>query len=501
MRALSLLLFVLAGLHSALAQKQAVPQQTATQSREMSLVRVNVTGQAYDYLRPWQKRAPFSKRALGAVLSQGRVLVTADLVGNQNYVELERAETGEKMAASVAVVDYEANLALLQPQDEKFLQGLTPLELATDAAVGDRLSILQLEPTGALVVTDGLLTGVQVTRYPADVGQFLTYRVSVALQYRDNSYTVPVLKGNKLAGLLLRYDPRSQVMDVIPANLIAHFLQDASSGNYGGFPSLGFSYFPTRDPQLRKYAGETDDKGGIYVTGVEPGSAVEKAGLKAGDIITGVGNFELDQNGNYLDPQYKKVEFSNLLSTRGFVGGKTSLHVIRQGQPLSLEVTLAHRAPQDYVVPPYLHDVAPDYVIVGGVIFQELSRELLREWGPNWAKDAPQRLVYLDRFQWELFPEGNQHIVIVNQVIPVNGTIGYDDLGFLVVKRVNGQDIRSLADLAEAVKQSQDGFIKIETEDEHKTIILDAAQLAKDDAVLRDSYGIPELQRLKSSPR
>src|SRR6266480_4791425 len=81
------------------AKKQLVTQ--AVQPRELSLLRVNVTGQAYDYFRPWQKRAPFSKRALGAVLSQGRVLVTADLVANQNYVELERAESGEKMAASV----------------------------------------------------------------------------------------------------------------------------------------------------------------------------------------------------------------------------------------------------------------------------------------------------------------------------------------------------------------------------------------------------------------
>ena len=72
--------------------------ETVVKPKELSLVRVNVTGQPYDYLRPWQKKAPFSKRALGAVLPQGRVLVTADLVANQNYVELERAESGEKTA-------------------------------------------------------------------------------------------------------------------------------------------------------------------------------------------------------------------------------------------------------------------------------------------------------------------------------------------------------------------------------------------------------------------
>jgi hypothetical protein len=109
------------------AKKEPALPAVTTKPKVLSLVRVNVTGQSYDYFRPWQKRAPFSKRALGAVLGQGRVLVTADLVANQNYVELERAESGEKIAANVQVIDYEANLALLEPTDKKFLDGIMPL--------------------------------------------------------------------------------------------------------------------------------------------------------------------------------------------------------------------------------------------------------------------------------------------------------------------------------------------------------------------------------------
>jgi S1-C subfamily serine protease len=469
----------------------------AVQPRQLSLLRVNVTGQGYDYFRPWQKRAPFSKRALGAVLSQGRVLVTADLVANENYVELERAESGEKMAASVEVVDYEANLALLQPQDKKFLDGLSPLELANDTAVGDRVAALQLEQTGALVVTDGLVTAVQVMHYPVEVGQFLTYRLSIALQYRDNSYTVPLVKDNKLPGLLLRYDPRSQLMDAIPAPVIAHFLKDAANPKYNGFPTVGFDYFPTRDPELRKYAGETGNGGGVYVTDIEPGTAVEKAGLQEGDIITAIGNFDLDQNGNYVDPIYKKLEFTNLLTTRVYSGDKVPLKIHRQGKPMQLDVTMEHRAPDEYVISPYSRDEAPKYYILGGLIFQELTRQYLREWGPNWLKDAPQRFVYLDRFQWELFPEAHRRVVILSQILPVNGTIGYEDFGYLTVTKVNGKDIHSLDDLAEAVKHPVDGFDRIETEEDPKVIPLDAAQAETDEPTLRENYGIPTLQRLK----
>src|SRR5215216_747867 len=231
-----------------LAIKEPVVASAPGKQKQLALVRVNVTGQSYDYFRPWQKKAPFSKRALGAVLSKGRVLVTADLVANQNYVELERAETGEKTAARVQVIDYEANLALLEPTEKTFLDGITPLEITSDTVVGDRLAAWQLEPTGALLATEGLVTTVQMTEYPIDVGEFLTYRVSIPMQYRENSYTVPLVKKDKLAGLLLRYDSRSQLLDAIPAPIITHFLKDAEGENYRGFPSAGFSFFPTRDP-------------------------------------------------------------------------------------------------------------------------------------------------------------------------------------------------------------------------------------------------------------
>ena len=471
--------------------------ETVVKPKELSLVRVNVTGQPYDYVRPWQKRAPFSKRALGAVLPQGRVLVTADLVANQNYVELEQAESGEKTAANVVVTDYEANLALLEPTDKKFLNGLTPLQLALDTVVGDRLSAWQLESTGALVGTEGLVTTIQMTRYPADLGQFLTYRISISMQYRDNSYTVPLVKNNKLAGLLLRFDPRTQVLDAIPAPLIAHFLKDAETQNYRGFPSAGFGFFPTRDPQLRNFAGQTGKPAGVYVTSVEPNMPAAKAGLKVGDIVVGLGGNTIDQNGNYVDPHYGKIEFTNLITARAFAGDTMPIQIQRDGKAMQLNLVLDHRAADDYVITPYNFDRAPLYYVLGGLVFQELSRQYLREWGANWLKDAPQRFVYKDRFQSELYPEGNRRVVVLTQVLPANSTIGYDELAYLTVTRINGNEVKSLADLAEAVKQPLDGFIKIETEEDPKQIELDAAQVASEAEALQQSYGLPSLQRLK----
>ena len=480
------------------AVKKLPPSATdAVQAKEVSLVRVNVTGQPYDYFRPWQKKAPFSKRALGAVLPHGQVLVTADLVANQNYVELERAESGDKSAANVVVVDYEANLALLEPTDKNFLKDLQPLGLALDTVVGDKLAAWQLEPTGALVVTEGIVTTIGITRYPADVADFLTYRLSIPMQYRDNSYTVPLVKNNKLAALLLRFDPRTQVMDAIPAPIIAHFLKDAASQHYQGFPSLGISFFPTRDPELRKYAGETGQSSGVYITAVEPRQPAAKAGLQPGDIVTAVDDHGIDQNGNYVDGLYGKLGFGNLVTGKAYSGDTIALHILRNGKPMTLHATLEHRSEDDYVVPPYNIDEPPSYYVLGGLVFEELSRQYLKEWGSNWQKDAPQDFVYLDKFQSELFPDGNRKIVILSQVLPANSTIGYDDFTYLVVEKVNGKKIESLNDLAEAVKTPINGFDVIETSDDPKQLALNAAEAEAEAQALQKNYGLPALQRLR----
>jgi len=109
------------------------------------VVRVNVASQSFNFSQPWRKNPPVLRQGLGVVLVDGRILVTAELVNNHTYVELEKPETALKAAAQVEVVDYDANLALLAAPAADFLQSIGGARLDETAAVGDQVEILQLD--------------------------------------------------------------------------------------------------------------------------------------------------------------------------------------------------------------------------------------------------------------------------------------------------------------------------------------------------------------------
>jgi membrane-associated protease RseP (regulator of RpoE activity) len=145
-----------------------------------------------------------------------------------------------------------------------------------------------------------------VSRYSIDESTLLVYRSTASIQFRDSSFVLPAVKAGKLAGLVVRYDNGANSAEIIPSPVINHFLKDAAKAPYEGFPRTGMGFANTRDPQLRRYAG-IKPGGGIYVTQVLKDGPAATAGLKIGDIILSIDGNPIDQDGNYVDPDYGKA--------------------------------------------------------------------------------------------------------------------------------------------------------------------------------------------------
>ncbi len=465
--------------------------------RRPSVLRVNVTNQPWDFMRPWGKRSPYSRRAVGAVLPGNRVLVTGELVANANYLELEANEGGAKVPASIEVVDYEANLAILKADEPKFMENFEPMEFTT-ATVGDTVSVWQLENTGTVLVTNGSLTTAEVSRYPIDDTPLLVYRATASLQFRDSSFTLPVVKENKLVGVVMRYDNATKSAEIIPAPVIEHFLKDVAKPPYRGFARIGLSFSNTRDPQLRRYVGlkAGGPAGGVYVTDVLTDGPAAKGGIEVGDVLLRINGIPVDQDGNYNDPTYGKISLMHLVGTKHFVGDTLKVTALRKGELKEFEVAIARRTPESYTIEPYVIDRAPNFYVLGGLVLQELSRQYLKEWGSDWTKKAPEEFVFLDRQQGDLFKQQGRKVVILSGVLPSSVTVGYEELHHMVITKVNGMEIHRLADVPTALAQAVNGLHKIEFDGDPSCIYLDAAAITAGDPVLMRNYRIPLLKRL-----
>jgi len=471
-----------------------------TLSPETSVLRVNVTSQGYNFRLPWQKLSPSSQSSLGSLIVGNKVLVTAETVVNASYVELEKPDSGEKLTAKVDGIDYEANLALVSPAGDPngFFDGLLPLEIDTSAAIGDSLEAWQFESNGSPLQTSIKLSRFTLGRYYLDRSYFLVYEATGTLQYRDGSYTFPVTREGKLIGIATDYDADDELTEILPAPIIKHFLDDLATPPYHGFPNFGIKYSPTLDKQLRKFTKIGEYPGGIFISAVLPGTSAEISGIKEGDIILEIDGHKIDSRGNYSDPTYGILSISHLVRGNALAGDTLPVKILRDGQPIEISVKLIRKEPGNYLVDPYMFDRGPRYLIMGGLLFQELTLPFLKTAGNKWKTRAPFKLVYAAGHPEPYEEEGREKLVFLSGVLPTKSVLGYERLRSLIVTRVNGIKINHIRNLDEAFSQpGENGIHKIEFTDYPHVIYLDDAAAREDnETYLGARYRIAQLKRL-----
>jgi len=459
-----------------------------------SLVRVNSTIQNYNPAQPWEKNPPQTRRGLGALLPGNRILTTAAMVADSIYIELQSADSTLTVPARVTAIDYDANLALLAPDaDPGFLASLQPAGLSSPVKVGDSLSFFQLEDNGESLETQGTIRSMELLNTFVSSRYFLGYVAKASMQTSGNSFTLPAFHEGKLAGVLTSYDVKDQLCDVISIDIVSAFLEDSKDGSYEGFPSLGIGTTTTEDPHFRAWLKLPEDGGGLYVTRVLPGGSAEKAGLKKGDVIVKVSNFEIDRRGYFQHPDYGVLYWPHLIRGAAKMGDNMKIDLLRDGEMKTIEANL--KAAPEPLIPTHLYDQAPPFIIKGGLVFQELSRAYLEAFGKDWTKRAPLNLLDV-LSNPEDYEEGRRRVVILTRVVATEATIGYDRLNSQIVMSVNGQPIAGLPELAAVLEATpENGIHTIVTDEEPYKIFLDEAISDTVDADFL-KRGLPTLSRL-----
>jgi hypothetical protein len=142
-----------------------------------------------------------------------------------------------------------------------------------------------------------------------------------------------------------------------------------------------------------------------------------------------------------------------------WAGEDVKMQVWRDGKLLDIVYNLPKFEYTNALVPYATYDQEPEYLMVGGLVFQPLTDSYLQSWGNEWRRRSPFRLNYYNN---ESPTKERPALVILSQVLPDPYNIGYQEQKYLVVDKVNGQRISRLPELREALQKSENGFHRIE---------------------------------------
>ena len=463
--------------------------RTGASDWEQSVVTIEVTGTAYDQFQPWS-RSVKSLQKTGLALRAGELLTTADGLPDHTQIRLQKGGRGKWFLGKLKWVDYHANVALIDADDKAFWTGLKFGQLAPKSTVSGPLQVLRWR------------SGNLESRR-ADFGQFSVHDANLSWVHHlhveiDTEMEAPglgeiLVSGNKVIGLVSGKEGKKTL--AIPSAFIAPILEANRRQAYRGLGYFDFVWQPGHNPASLQYLGMQGDLRGVLVIDV-PQVPGRPPGLRPKDVLLSVDGFDIDTEGDYIDPDYGHLMLENLATRGHWAGDTVKLKVFREGKLIEVAYKIPKVEYSLELVPEGGFDQPPQYLIAGGLVFQPLTMALLKGFGENWERRAPFRMVY---YRNDKPTEERPGRVVLSQVLPDGFNLGYQESRYVVVDKVNGKTISKLADLEAALKQPKDGFQLIEFAkgDSLQRIVLDAAQLPAATQRVLQRYRIQAAQNLR----
>lgn len=458
----------------------------ARPSSRQAVVSVVIDGQDPDPGSPWAKGRPWRRRINGLVVTGQRILVHGRQLAHHTLIMIEKRGESKRYEAELIQVDYELPLALLTVKDPEFWEGLEPLEISDDVPSEGDVKICRWLDSGQFEEARAVVKQLRVAdHFPGEV-QLLTLELSSPITAAG--WGEIVLAGGEVVGITT--SSANDLLPVLAAPVLRQFLEQVESGNYLGFARHGFTWQRLSNPALRAQLGLGPKDGGIRVREVMSlGSAAGV--LQPGDVLLTLGGYRIDERGKFEHTEYGKLYFGVLFTDGVRPGDTLDATILRNGERLELQLVLRTMPVEKDVVPRYVFDRAPEYMQVGGLVFQPLTVDFLRLWG-TWWQNGPLRLL-IEKEAKDLGPQQpGEQVVVLSRVLPDPINLGYHDLRALLVERVNGQPVHSMTELAAALKAPTGGFhiIEFAAGQAASRVVIDAAQADAANPGIRQRYGL-----------
>ncbi|TGL47623.1 serine protease [Leptospira wolffii] len=463
-------------------------EKTDFDSVRKSVVQIKVYSQAFSAYTPWTTDGVRASSGTGFLIGNKRILTNAHVISNAKFIQVQRYNQTEWYRVKVLHVAHDCDLAVLEAEDPEFYKDSKELTLGEIPELNSPLIVVGYPIGGNKVsVTRGIVSRKEQSKYEhSSVDSHLVLQVDAAINPGNSGG--PAIQNDKVVGVAFQVATKGENIGyLIPTKVIRHFLKDIEDGKYDGYVELGIGTFNSFNASLRKSKGIPEGLEGVFVTRILPHGSADGY-LKEGDYLTEVDGLAIGRNGTITLDKDARVDFTETIDDK-YSGEPIRFRVFRDGKLITVEFKAKRMPDFDFMRNRY--DLSFDYSMIGGLLFQEMSRDLLGAWSRSGNTSGGSQFLYrYDYFIEDGFNGTKKADVVLYRKLahPVNASA--DFYLNLVLESVNGEKVDSLADLKRIVSDSKSRFLKLKFLDVELPLILDREEVGKADAQIRSTYGL-----------
>lgn len=393
---------------------------------------------------PWANRTDYGTGS-GVVIDNGRILTCAHCVTDASSINIRKHNEDTLYHATVLFVDNDADLALVQVAEPKFMSDITPLEIGETPHVQDDVLAVGY-PIGGddISYTRGIVSRIEDIRYEHGWSHLLGVQVDAAINPGNSGGPVMDLKNGRIAGIAFQGQKKGEALGyIIPPDIIRHFLVDIQDGKVDGFSDILFAMDLMENPAKRRYYRMDSARTGVVVDDVD--SVLGKDFIRKDDIILEIDGYKVSNIGRIRLAGGEARSLYYPLYTRQ-IGEKIPVKVFRDGTVVETFITAAKKNRR---IRRWMYDVRPDYFVYGGLVFTTVSYDYLVDSRADIHDDILKDKAFVD-----------DEPVAISFCFADKAIDGYRGAANSLVRSVNGVKVRNLRHLTELVDQCHDGFVR-----------------------------------------
>lgn len=467
-----------------------------SQSEDFELIRrgvvqIKVYSQGYDAYSPWTTTQIRQSTGTGFLIEKDKILTNAHVVSNARYIQVQRHNQTIWYEVEILHIAHDCDLALLKAKDQSFYDDAHIFELGEIPPLNSPVNVVGYPIGGDKIsVSRGIVSRKEQSTYAhSQVDSHMVIQVDAAINPGNSGG--PAIQNNKVVGVAFQVASRGENIGyLIPTTVVRYFLKDIEDGVYDGYVELGIRTINSFSQTLRKLRQIPDDIGGVFITRVSRGGSADGY-LKKDDLIYEIDGLPIGRNGTVAYDRDARVDFLETVDNK-HSGDMINLKIIRKNKTMELKFPAKRMTEFDYLRHKY--DEPFDYILLGGLLFQAVSRDLLQEWNRNSETQGGSQFLYRMFYfiEDDLGSDGTQEDIVFYRKLnhPINSGSGY--YLNMILESVDDINVKNLKHFREILSKSKNDFYKLKFRDLNTYLILKKDKVIRADKEIRKLYQISE---------